>query len=116
MALESRGLIPKGSTRRSLSELSASPDPADAAYAALRALAGKPPPIQEIAGSGPAPKGKVRLPDMTGWPAREALKTSQELGVVPRLEGTGLLVRQTPPPGTVVEPATPVTLVFEPAS
>lgn len=116
MALESRGLIPKGSARRSLTELSQSPDPADAAYAALRTLAGKGPPIQEIVGSGPAPKGKVRLPDMTGWPAREALKTSQELGVVPRLEGTGLLVRQSPAPGSVVEPKTQVTLVFEPAS
>ena len=40
--------------------LSSAPDPADAAYAAIRALAGKKPAIQEIAGSGPAPAGKLR--------------------------------------------------------
>lgn len=116
MALESRGLIPKGSSRRNLAELSQGPDPADAVHAALRLRAGKRPGIQEILGSGPAPKDKVRLPDMTGWPTREALRTSQELGLNPRLEGSGLLVRQSPPPGTVVDPRTSVTLVFEPAS
>lgn len=116
VALEARGLIPKGTERRSLAELAQSPDPADAAYAALRELAGKRPPVQEIVGKGPAPAGKIRLPDMTGWPAREALRTAFELGVAPRLEGTGLLVRQIPPPGSIVEPKSSVTLVFEPAS
>lgn len=116
VVLEARGLIPKGVDRRNLAELLSSPDPADATYAALREVAGKKPPIQEIVGHGPAPAGKIRLPDMTGWPEREALRTSYELGVIPRLEGTGLLVRQTPPPGSVVDPKSPVMLVFEPAS
>ncbi len=116
MALEARGLIPKGATRADLSELSRSPDPAYVAYAALRAAAGKAPPVQESVGSGPAPQGKLRVPDMTGWPAREALKKSFELGVVPKLQGSGLLVSQTPPPGAVVDPGSSLTLVFEPAS
>jgi cell division protein FtsI (penicillin-binding protein 3) len=117
IALEARGLIPKSPERRSLAELSAAPDPADAAYAALRELSGKPPAIQEVvAARGPVPAGKVRVPDMTGWPAREALRTAYEIGVEPRFEGTGLLVRQEPPPGSIVDPKSPIKLVFEPAS
>ncbi|MGC4092308.1 MAG: penicillin-binding protein [Polyangiaceae bacterium] len=116
MALEARGLIPKGSERADLAELSKSPDPANVAYAALRAAAGKKPPIQESVGTGPVPAGKFRMPDLTGWPAREALKKAFELGMAPKLEGSGLLVGQTPPPGSVMERGAPVTLVFEPAS
>ncbi|MFO7177400.1 MAG: penicillin-binding protein [Pseudomonadota bacterium] len=115
-ALESRGLIPRGVARTDLDELSERPDPARVAYAALRAAAGKKPPVQESVGSGPVPKGKVRLPDLTGLPARRALTRAHELGLVPRLEGTGLLVSQNPPPGSIVEPGASVTLVFEPAS
>jgi len=39
-----------------------------------------------------------------------------DLGLVPRLEGSGLLVRQTPPPGSIVDPGIDLLLVFEPAS
>jgi len=116
MALQARGLSPKAVDHADLTELSRSPDPALAAYAVLRGAAGKKPPIQEIVGMGPAPRGKLRVPDMTGWPAREALRKSFELGVVPRFEGSGLLVSQSPPPGSVVDPGAQVKLVFEPAS
>jgi cell division protein FtsI (penicillin-binding protein 3) len=116
MALETRGLIPRGVARANLAELSASPDPARAAYAIMRAAEGKKPPVQESVGSGPAPSGKVRLPDMTGLPARAAFAKVSGLGVVPVMEGTGLIVSQTPPPGSVVEPGATVRLVFEPAS
>ena len=65
---------------------------------------------------GAVPAGKVRMPDMTGWPARRALQQAFELGLKPRLEGTGLLVGQTPAPGAVVGPGENLVLVFEPAS
>ncbi len=116
LALEARGLTPKNAARADLATLAKSPDPANAAYAVLRAAEGKKPPVQEIVGSGPAPAGKLRVPDMTGWPPREALKKAFEIGVVPKLQGTGLLVSQTPPPGSVIAPGSAVTLVFEPAS
>lgn len=116
MALEARGLTPKGTARADLAALGKSPDPANLTYAALRTAEGKPPPVQVSVGSGPVPAGKLRLPDMTGWPAREAMKKSFELGVLPKLQGTGLLVNQSPPPGSVLEPGASVTLVFEPAS
>jgi hypothetical protein len=53
---------------------------------------------------------------MTGMPARAALAKAYNLGVVPAMQGSGLLVSQTPPPGSVVDPGAAVTLVFEPAS
>jgi cell division protein FtsI (penicillin-binding protein 3) len=116
MALETRGLIPRGVLRADLAELSNSPDPARAAYAALRAAEGKKPPVQESVGSGPAPAGKIRLPDMTGLPARAALAKAYGLGLAPTMEGSGLIVSQSPPPGSVVDPGAAISLVFEPAS
>jgi cell division protein FtsI (penicillin-binding protein 3) len=116
MALKYRGLTPKGTDRADVAVLAKSPDPANATYALLRAAAGKKPPIQEVVGSGPVPTGKVRLPDLTGFPTRAALKAALELGVTPRISGSGLLVTQTPPPGQVVDKGATLSLVFEPAS
>jgi beta-lactam-binding protein with PASTA domain len=38
------------------------------------------------------------------------------LGLTPRLKGSGLIVNQQPPPGSVVDNASEVLLVLEPAS
>ena len=117
MALKYRGLTPRGTDRADVAVLAKSPDPANATYALLREAAGKKPPIQEVvAATGAVPAGKVRVPDMTGWPARAALKAALDLGVMPRISGTGLLVTQTPPPGQVVDKGATLSLVFEPAS
>jgi PASTA domain-containing protein len=84
---------------------------------AIRRAQGKRPAIQEgVVVNGPVPAGKVRVPDMTGWPAREALKRSLELGVSPRFSGSGLLVSENPPPGSVMDKGQDLLLVFEPAS
>jgi cell division protein FtsI (penicillin-binding protein 3) len=116
MALKYRGMTPKGTDRADVAVLAKSPDPANATYALLREAAGKKPAVQEVVGSGPVPAGKVRVPDMTGWPARAALKAALELGVEPKISGTGLLVTQTPSPGQVVDKGATLSLVFEPAS
>jgi cell division protein FtsI (penicillin-binding protein 3) len=117
MSLKYRGLTPRGTDRADVAVLAKSPDPANATYALLREAAGKKPPVQEVvAANGPVPAGKVRVPDMTGWPARAALKAALDLGVTPKISGTGLLVTQTPPPGQVVDKGATVALVFEPAS
>lgn len=116
-ALKYKGLTPKSTERVDVSTLSQKPDPATAAYAMLRAEAGKKPPVQE--GSTAKQKvgaGQVRVPDMTGWPLREVVRQLTELGVKPRVSGTGLLARQEPGPGGVVEKGSTVLLVFEPAS
>jgi cell division protein FtsI (penicillin-binding protein 3) len=115
--LQLRGLVPKGKDRADMAELARAPDPASAAFEAIRRSQGKRPAVQEIVPStGAVPAGKVRVPDMTGWPARAALKRAFELGVTPRLSGSGLLVSQAPAPGSVVEKGQELVLVFEPAS
>jgi len=117
MSLKYRGLVPKDRERIDVAELGRSPDPANLAYEVLRQAAGKQPRVQEgVPALAAVPAGKVRLPDMTGWPARRALQQAFELGLNPRLEGSGLLVTQTPPPGSVVDPGQALVLVFEPAS
>jgi cell division protein FtsI (penicillin-binding protein 3) len=116
MALKYRGLTPRGTERADVAVLAKSPDLAAATYALLRQAAGKKPPIQEVVGSGPVPAGKVRVPDLTGMPQRAALKAVLDLGVTPKVSGTGLLVSQTPPPGEVIEKGSTLALVFEPAS
>ena len=116
MSLKYRGLTPRGTDKADVAVLAKSPDPAHATYALLREAAGKKPPVQEVVGTGPVPAGKVRVPDLTGFPARAALKAALDLGVTPKISGTGLLVTQTPPPGQVVDKGATLALVFEPAS
>jgi cell division protein FtsI (penicillin-binding protein 3) len=111
------GLVPRGRDHADVAELATSPDPAHAAMEAIRRAQGKAPRVQEgIAENGPVPAGRVRVPDLTGVPTREALKRAYEMGVNPRLSGSGLLVSQTPPPGSVVDKGQELLLVFEPAS
>jgi len=85
-------------------------------YEALREAQGKKPAVQEVLPSGPVPAGKIRIPNLTGVPARQALKQMIELGLVPHIKGSGLIVAQQPPPGSVVDGKSEVLLVLEPAS
>ncbi len=111
------GLAPRGAGHADVAELGHLPDPANAAIELIRRAQGKAPAVQEgVADNGPVPAGSVRVPDMTGWPARSALRRSFELGVKPRLSGSGLLVSQTPRPGAVMDKGQDLLLVFEPAS
>jgi cell division protein FtsI (penicillin-binding protein 3) len=116
MALKYRGLTPRGTERADPAELARRPDPANAVYAAFQEAEGKRPPVQETESSGRVTKGKVRLPDLTGFPLRLAIQKSLELGVKPKIEGTGLLARQLPPPGQIIDQGSEVVLVFEPAT
>ena len=114
MALKYKGLTPRGTKRADLRELTVQPDRAQAAYQALRLAAGKRPPVQEaVAHSG---RGGRRLPDMTGWSLRQAVQKSIEMGLRPRVVGSGRLTRQTPGPGGAIKKGDSVVLVFEPAS
>ena len=92
--------------------------PANAAVRRVsRRRRGSSPPVQDVSTRRRASRaGKVRVPDMTGFPLRLAIQKSVELGVKPRVEGTGLLSRQVPAPGEVVDQGSEVVLVFEPAT
>ena len=116
MALKYKGLTPQGTDHVDVASLSTKADPANATYELLRQAKGEKPPVQEKLAGGPVGSGRVRLPDMTGWPVREAVRQAIELGVTPKVVGTGLLAKQTPGPGGVVDKGASVVLVFEPAT
>jgi cell division protein FtsI (penicillin-binding protein 3) len=116
-ALKYKGLTPQSTERVDMGELATKPDPANAAYDLLRQARGDKPAVQEgVVAKGPVAAGKVRLPDMTGWPLREVIRQALELGVQPKVSGTGLLGKQEPGPGGVVDKGASVLFVFEPAS
>jgi len=116
MSLKLAGLTPRTTDKTDVAVLARTPDPANIAYEALREAQGKKPPIQEVLPTGVVPAGKVRIPNLTGVPARQAFKQMISLGLTPRLKGSGLIVNQQPPPGSVVDNASEVLLVLEPAS
>jgi len=59
---------------------------------------------------------EVRIPDAAGLGARDALKLMVAAGLLADVEGSGHLVRQSPPPGAAAGKGTTVRLVFEPSS
>jgi len=111
------GVTPrKGRPSADVRQLVGASDPARAAYEVIRRAQGKKPPVQEVKESAPLARGLVRVPDLTGLPVREALRKGAELGLAPRVMGTGLLAHQEPQPGAVIEKGEALVLVFEPAT
>ncbi len=70
--------------------------------------------IQADTSSHPSPREASAvlglIPDATGLSARQALSLFARLGIVPRLDGTGFVVSQTPPPGDPLRTGRPVLL------
>ncbi len=116
MVLRYRGVTPQGSEKADLKDLAQRPDPARATHAILAAARGETAVVQELVETKTVKKDEIRLPNLTGSPMRSVLKQLTDSGIVPVLEGTGLLATQEPPPGTVVAKGTSVQLVFRPAS
>jgi cell division protein FtsI (penicillin-binding protein 3) len=119
MALRYLGVTPRGTVPVKLQEVSQRAregDPAVNTYQVLSdARAALAAPAQAVVTpSAPLRAGEVRLPDLTGFPAREAIKTALGLGLVPSVEGTGRLARQEPAAGSVLPKGSSVKLVFEP--
>jgi len=116
MALKYKGLTPSGAKHADIGELASAADPANAAYALLRQAQGKTPAVQEVAVTTRPGAHQVRVPDMTGWPMRRVIQKSIELGVKPRVTGSGLVARQTPAPGQALDKGATLVVEFEPAS
>lgn len=119
MALRYLGVTPRGTVPVKLSEVSERAREGDQAVNTYQVLsearaAAAPPAPGVITPSAPLRTGEVRLPDMTGLPAREAVKTAIGLGLMPSVEGTGRLSRQEPPAGSVLPKGSGVKLIFEP--
>jgi len=116
-ALNYLGVTPEGTRVADLQKLVGAADPARAALESMRRAGGQEPPVQEVRQDKQALRpGLVRVPDLTGFPVREAVQRGIDLGVKPRVLGTGLLARQEPGPGAVLEKGETLVLVFEPAT
>jgi cell division protein FtsI (penicillin-binding protein 3) len=116
-ALNYLGVTPEGRRVADLQKFVGAADPARAAIESMRRAGGQEPPVQELhEDRQPLGPGLVRIPDLTGFPVREAVQKGIELGVKPRVVGTGLLARQEPGPGAVLEKGETLVLVFEPAT
>jgi cell division protein FtsI (penicillin-binding protein 3) len=116
MALEYKGLVPKGTQRVNVAELSKRADPAAKTYEMLRVQRGGEPAVQPISSAAPVAAGSVLIPDMTSWPMRDVIKQTAELGLVPTVHGSGLLTRQVPSPGQSSVKGTVLDLYFQPTS
>ncbi len=53
------------------------------------------------------------VPDVRGLSARDAMRSLAQLGMTPRLRGTGMVVDQKPAPGTRIEAGAVCTLTLE---
>jgi cell division protein FtsI (penicillin-binding protein 3) len=71
------------------------------------------PPALVLASPG---QGEVRVPDARGLFARDAMRLLTSGGLLPEIEGSGRLVRQTPAAGAATPKGGVVHLVFEPPS
>ena len=110
IALKYYGKTPRNTAPADLAELARS---ADRANATMKFIRGAESSVQKVVEGGKVGEGQVRIPDMTGWPMREVVRRSHELGVVPTVSGTGLLSKQSPGPGVIVEKGRSLVLVFE---
>ena len=111
MSLRYLGVLPKAAKEVPLAKLTSDPDPAELTLAAMRPAE---PAIRDIAASAVVPSGSVRIPDMRGWSTREAAKAALGLGLLPAVDGTGMLQRQAPPAGAVLPKGSTVKLFFVP--
>ena len=66
--------------------------------------------------SPPLGADEVRVPDLTGLAARPALVAARDALLLLRLQGSGLVVRQSPLPGRIVERGTQLNALLRPPS
>lgn len=108
------GISPSGAAK--ISQVTRADDPADVTLAQAKGA----PPKTEMPSTpmmvGPPAPNSVKTPDVSGMAAREAVRAITQAGLVPEIEGTGRLVRQSVSPGTQVPKGSPIRLVFESGS
>ncbi|MCA9587727.1 MAG: transpeptidase family protein [Myxococcales bacterium] len=109
--------VPPDHVSPKLKAVTRADDPADATLLAMKP---EPKPAAPVATpvttAGPPLPSDVQVPDAAGLGVRDAVRSMGSAGLVPVIDGTGRLVRQTPAAGSPVPKGTVVRLVFEPAS
>jgi cell division protein FtsI (penicillin-binding protein 3) len=67
-------------------------------------VAGPATPLTIVPAANPSLMGQVVLPELRGLSGREALRVLARLGITPHVVGEGIVIEQSPLPGTVLEP------------
>ncbi len=119
MALRYLGVTPRGNVPMKLSEVSGRAKDGDVAantYQVLGEARATEPGGGAMTASAPMKSGEAKVPDLAGFPLRDAVKTAIGLGLTPAVEGSGRLSRQEPPAGTVLPRGSTIKLVFEPST
>jgi cell division protein FtsI (penicillin-binding protein 3) len=122
MSLRYLGVTPGGGDAPKLSDLAAAAkgmDPATEAYKAVHEAEGAPisdGPSKPTPAARKPKANEALVPDMTGYPIREAIRTLTELGLAPKVEGSGLVLHQDPAANAIVPAGTTIQLVLEPPS
>ncbi|MFO0552102.1 MAG: penicillin-binding protein [Polyangiaceae bacterium] len=124
MALAYMGVTPDAKDAKGLADaakLTKTDDPAIETYKLAAAAKGDPDAagavVAEQSGTGQKARkaGEVETPDLSGYAVREAIQRLIALGLFPQIEGTGRVLRQEPPAGSVVQAGATVRVVLEPA-
>ena len=119
MALRYLGVTPRGTSPMKLSDVGDRARDGDVAantYQVLGEARATEPGGGAMTASAPMKSGEAKVPDLAGFPLRDAVKTAIGLGLTPAVEGSGRLSRQEPPAGTVLPRGSTIKLVFEPST
>jgi len=59
---------------------------------------------------------RVAIPDLSGMPARDAVKALASIGLLPLLDGSGIVTKQEPPAGGTIVKGSTIKLKLEPTT
>lgn len=109
----------KGTKKESpVSQAAAAAKGGDPADDTIKIVEGREPAVEEAAAppkkKRPPKLGEVEVPDLSGYPARAAILKLTNLGLFPQIEGSGRVLRQEPPAGSVVTKGSTLKIVLEP--
>jgi cell division protein FtsI (penicillin-binding protein 3) len=116
MALSYLGVTPDVRNEKGISEateLAKNGDPTAEAFKVI----GQTEEADDTAPKAPQRKpkaGEVLVPDLSGYPAREAIQRALAIGLVPSLDGSGRVLRTEPPASEVVKAGTRILITLEP--
>lgn len=116
MALSYLGVTPDVRNEKGINEateLAKNGDPTAEAYKVV----GKGEDVEDTTPKAPQRKpkaGEVLVPDLSGYPAREAIQRALAIGLVPSIDGSGRVLRTEPPASEVVKAGTRILITLEP--
>jgi cell division protein FtsI (penicillin-binding protein 3) len=118
MSLRYLGVTSREASGTPLAQVGKEPDPARLTHELVRDAARPLVPLTPAPPAQPAPPraGTRAVLNVWGMNAADALRALGEQGFVPRITGSGRVVRQEPVAGSMLEPGAAVHLVLEPST